>query len=106
MAALVRRVAPGLVPGGAFLGTVVASVPGVLARTLCESSYPEVCSSPATEIGDLDCIDIRYAITVNPPDSHGFDANCDSIGCESCNGLTGLDGRAMGRVSAPTSDAM
>ena len=48
----------------------------------CDSSYPNVCISPAPP--DLNCPDVPYNdFKVLPPDPHGFDLEGDGIGCES-----------------------
>jgi len=75
-----------LVLGTELLG--VAAVSQSAAAQSCDPSYPEVCIAPAWEIGDLDCADIGFALTVihdpsiGASDPHYLDADCDGIGCE------------------------
>lgn len=48
----------------------------------CDPSYPDFCIDP--DSADLDCDEIPYTdFRVYQPDSHGFDADYDGIGCES-----------------------
>lgn len=56
------------------------------ANSQCDPSYPDVCISPKSVVGDLDCGDIpQFArFRVLQPDPHGFDGNDnDGLGCES-----------------------
>jgi uncharacterized protein YraI len=50
----------------------------------CDPSYPDLCIPPGS--ADLNCDYVfglgLSAITVYPPDPHGFDGNGDGIGCE------------------------
>ena len=49
----------------------------------CDSSYPDVCIPPYSQVGDLDCGDVSYRrFRVVPPDPHGFDGDFDGVGCE------------------------
>jgi hypothetical protein len=48
----------------------------------CDSSYPDICISPAPPI--LDCADVPLTpFSVIGTDPHGFDNDKDGIGCES-----------------------
>jgi micrococcal nuclease len=77
----VRRLALGLLLGGALLAAGAVSAP--VARASCDPSYPGFCIQPPSEVGDLDCADISGAwFTVLPPDPHYFDADQDGYGCE------------------------
>jgi hypothetical protein len=50
----------------------------------CPVSPPCVSVPPIEVTGDLDCGQIDYRrFQVIPPDPHGFDAEGDSVGCES-----------------------
>jgi hypothetical protein len=79
----VRRLALGLLLGGAFLTGGMSSAP-VAAQTSCDwESYPDFCIPPIWESGDLDCADIAGSwFTVNQPDPHYFDGDLDGYGCE------------------------
>jgi PASTA domain len=47
----------------------------------CDASYPDTCIAPPPP--DLDCVNVPFGqFRVVPPDSHGFDADHDGIGCE------------------------
>lgn len=49
----------------------------------CDPSYPDVCIPPKSEVGDLDCGDVRFSdFRVRAADPHGFDGDNDGIGCE------------------------
>ena len=84
MPAPVRRLALGLLLGGALLAGGASSAP--VSAQACDPSYPELCLAAAP---DLDCIDIGSPVTVlhDPAigayDPHGLDADSDGIGCES-----------------------
>ncbi len=62
-------------------GRVLVPVIVVPRPEWCDSSYPTICfpSSP-----DLDCPEVfpHKNFPVFPPDTHGFDADSDGIGCE------------------------
>ena len=48
----------------------------------CDPSYPDVCIFPWPS--DLDCEEIEFRNFKDiQPDKHGFDRDCDGIGCES-----------------------
>ena len=53
-------------------------------RSNCDSSYPDVCIPPYSEVGDLDCGQITFRnIRVVGSDPHGFDGrDNDGVGCE------------------------
>jgi hypothetical protein len=57
--------------------------PEAPAEQSCDSSYPDVCIPPKSEVGDLNCPDIGYKrFRVIGSDPHRFDADNDGIGCE------------------------
>lgn len=66
----------------------LAAVPQPTAAQSCDPSYPDACIAPSWEVGDLDCADVGYSLTVihdeslGAYDSHGFDADHDGVGCE------------------------
>jgi hypothetical protein len=78
-----------MVLGGSVLGGAALVAAPAAAQADCDPSYPDVCIQPASVIGDLDCTDVGYSLTViHDPSigaygSHGFDEDLDGIGCES-----------------------
>ncbi len=82
MTTALRRVALGMVLGGAMVGGAAFSTLPAAAQS-CDPSYPDFCIQPAYEVGDLDCSQVPAAwFTVYAPDPHGFDADVDGYGCE------------------------
>lgn len=77
----IRRVALGVVLGGASLAAITTGSAPAFAQT-CDPSYPDFCIQPPFEVGDLDCADIiGSGFTVLPPDPHLLDVDGDRRGC-------------------------